>query len=79
MLKQKPRMENKSSYLPAILIAMAVRRCDTKHIAQCSMPGLLRKPLDATIWRLLTPYCYRPGGRQGDNQHNNDAKYPPIC
>ena len=40
-------------------------------------PGLLRKPLDATIGQLLTPYC--PGGCQGDNQQNNDAKYPSLC
>ena len=37
-------------------------------------PGLFRKPLDATIGRLLTLYC--PGGLQGDNQEqNNNAQY----
>ena len=36
-------------------------------------PGLHRKPLDATIRQILSPYC--PGSRQGDNQHNDDA----IC
>jgi hypothetical protein len=37
------------------------------HDAAC--PGLHRKPLDAAIGRLLTPY--RPGGCQGDNQLND--------
>jgi len=36
-------------------------------------PGLLRKPLDATIGRLLTPYCL--GGHQGDNQQTYNEKY----
>ena len=36
-------------------------------------PGLHRKPLDAAIGRLLAPY--RPGGRQGDNQHSDNATY----
>ena len=50
--------------------------------AHCSMsdvacPGLLQKPLDAAIRQLLTPYC--PVGRQGENQHNDDAKYPPFA
>ena len=40
-------------------------------------PVLLRKPLDATIGQLLTPYC--PGGGQGDNQQNDNAKYPPFA
>ena len=35
-------------------------------------PGLHRKPLDAAIGQLLAPYC--PGGRQGNNQQNNNAK-----
>ena len=34
-------------------------------------PGLHRKPLDATIGRLLV--SYRLGGRQGNNQQNDDA------
>jgi hypothetical protein len=36
-------------------------------------PGLLRKPLDATIGQLLTPYCLC--GRQGNNQKTHDEKY----
>jgi len=32
-------------------------------------PGLYRKPLDAAIGQLLTPYC--PGGRQGHNKNDN--------
>jgi hypothetical protein len=34
--------------------------------------GLHRKPLDAAIGWLLAPYY--PGGRQGDNQQNDDAE-----
>jgi len=33
--------------------------------------GLLQKPLDTAIGRLIPPY--HPGGCQGDNQQNNDA------
>jgi len=36
-------------------------------------PGLLWKPLDAAIGRLLAPY--RPGGRQGDSKQYKDV----IC
>ena len=36
-------------------------------------PGLHRKPLDAAIGRLLTPY--RLGGRQGDSKQYKDV----IC
>ncbi len=35
-------------------------------------PGLLRKPLDAGIGRLLAPYC--PSGRQGNRQTNNNQQ-----
>jgi hypothetical protein len=46
-----------------------------KHVAlpNVAYPGLLWKPLDTAIGRLLTPYC--PGGQQGHNQQNDDAKY----
>ena len=47
------------------------------HVASTNVacPGLLWKPLplDATVGRLLAPN--RSGGRQGDNQQNDDAKY----
>jgi hypothetical protein len=48
---------------------------EAKHVAlpDAACPGLLRKPLEATTGRLLTPYC--PGCRQGDNQQNDDAKH----
>jgi hypothetical protein len=37
------------------------------------LPGILHhKPLNAAIWQLLTLYC--PGGRQGNNQHNDYEK-----
>jgi hypothetical protein len=55
----------------AILMAMAVRRCHTEHISQCSMTRASRKSLDAAIGQLLAPYC--PGGRQGDSKQNDDA------
>jgi hypothetical protein len=40
-------------------------------------PGLLQKPLDAAIGQLFTPYC--PGGREGDTQQNDDAKYTKFA
>ncbi len=64
-------MGNKSPHPPAILIAMAVRKCNMKHIAQCSM-STCWKPLDATIKQLLSGYC--PGSRQGDSKQNNNDK-----
>jgi hypothetical protein len=36
-------------------------------------PGLLWKPLDAAIGRLLTPYP--PSGCQGNSKRNNDKKF----
>ena len=56
----------------AIWMAMAVRRCHTERIAQCSMTRAL---LEATVRRhrrLPTPYC--PGSRQGDSKQNNNTK-----
>ncbi len=38
--------------------------------AVCS--GLLRKPLDTTIWQLLSLHC--PGGCQGNIKQNNNEK-----
>jgi len=35
-------------------------------------PGLFWKPLDATIRRLLAPYC--PSDRQGNSKQNNNVK-----
>jgi hypothetical protein len=48
---------------------------------QCALPdaacpGLHRKPLDAAIGQLLTPYC--PGGRRGDSKQNNNEKNAPT-
>jgi hypothetical protein len=40
----------------AISMALAVRRCDTEHIFRCRMTRAHRKPLDAAIGQLLTPY-----------------------
>ena len=49
-------------------------RVEAKHVTSPNgtRPGLHQKPLDATIGQLLAPY--RLGGRQGDNQQNDDAK-----
>jgi hypothetical protein len=47
---------------------MAVRWCITVFITRCSMT---RASPEATE-QLLAQYC--PGGRQGDNQHNDYAK-----
>jgi hypothetical protein len=48
---------------------------DVIHAASpnAACPGLLLKPLDAAIGRLLTPY--RPRGRQGDSKQYKDV----IC
>jgi len=42
------------------------------HLPMQHYQGFRPKQLDATIGQLLAPY--RPGGRQGDDQHNNYAK-----
>ncbi len=41
-------------------------------LPNAACPGLLRKPLDAGIRRLLAPYC--PSGRQGNRQTNNNQQ-----
>ncbi len=41
-------------------------------LPDAAFPGLLQKPLDAGIGRLLAPY--RPGGRQGNGQTNNNQQ-----
>ncbi len=41
-------------------------------LPNAACPGLLRKPLDAGIGRLLAPY--RPSGRQGNRQTNNNQQ-----
>ncbi len=46
-------------------------------LPDAAWPRLHRKPLDAAIWRLLA--LYRPGGRQGNNQHNDKATCPPFA
>jgi hypothetical protein len=73
----KSTMGNKAPHPPAILINMAVRLWDAKRIARCSMPRATPEATGRRHWRLLTPYC--PSGHQGDNQQNDDAKYPPFA
>ena len=41
-------------------------------LPDAACPRLHRKPLDADIGQLLA--LYRPDGRHGDNQQNDDAK-----
>ncbi len=41
-------------------------------LPDAACPGLLRKPLDAGIERLLALYC--PNGRQGNRQTNNNQQ-----
>ena len=59
---------------------MHLRRCSFRwpcksieaiHAASpnAACPGLHRKPPDAAIGQLLTPFCL--GGRQGDSKQNN--------
>ena len=43
-------MRNKAPCPPAILIAMAVCRCDTKRIVQCSMEATRRRHLATTYY-----------------------------
>jgi hypothetical protein len=40
-------------------------------------PGLPGKPLDATIGRLLSPYC--PSGCQGNSKGKDDKKWTNIA
>jgi hypothetical protein len=46
-------------------------------LPDAAWPRLHRKSLDTAIWWLLAPY--RPGGRQGDNQHNDKATCTPFA
>jgi hypothetical protein len=39
------------------------------HCLKKEILGFQKKPLNAAIRRLLSPYC--PGDHQGDNQQNN--------
>ncbi len=53
------------------------RPCACAGIMGCALPnaacpGLLQKPLDATIGQLLSLYC--PGSCQGNSKQNNDEK-----
>jgi hypothetical protein len=41
-------------------------------LPDAACPGLLRKPLDASIGQLLALYC--PSGRQGNRQTNNNQQ-----
>ena len=65
----KLTMGNKAPYTRAISKAMRMHQSIGRGIARYSMSRLLRKPLDATIRRLLTPYCLGgwPPGQQSTN------------
>jgi hypothetical protein len=58
----KSMMRNKAPCPPAILIAMTVRQCNTKRIAQCSMPR-------------ATPEATGRRHRVRNNQQNDNAKH----
>ena len=64
----KLTMGNKAPCMPAISKAMRHQSIG-RGIALYSMSRLLRKPLDATIRQLLTPYCLGgwPPGQQSTN------------
>ena len=55
----------------AISMVMAVCQCNTERIAQCSMTSASPEPPGAAIGGLIA--LYRLIGRQGDNQHNDNA------
>ena len=77
MLKHTSTMEHKLSHLPAILITMAERRCDTKHIARCSIS---RATLEATGHRhWMTTHSISPRWPPERQSTIDDAKYPPLC
>jgi hypothetical protein len=67
----KLTMTNKAPCPAAVLIAMAVRQCNTKRIAQCSMP---RATLEATGCRHWATTCsvlpQRPPGQQANKQQS---------
>ncbi len=62
----------KNNLAPPLSTGRAASSMDMA-LLDVAYPGLLLKPLDATIGQLFTPYC--PSGRQGDNQQNDDEKY----
>jgi hypothetical protein len=53
-------------------MAMAVRQCNTKHIAQFSMSRATPEALDAAIRQLLAQY--HPSSRQGNSKQNDNKK-----
>ena len=55
----------------AISIAMAVRRCNTERIAQCSMTRA--SPEATKRHQQETTHSVSPQSYQGINQHNNNA------
>ena len=72
---KRKRRRRRTNAPPSQAILMTMWSVEAIHAASsnAACPGLLRKPLDAAIGRLLTPY--RPGGRQGDSKQYKDV----IC
>ena len=66
------RRRTNAPLLRAISMAMAVRRCHTKRIAQCSMTRKASPEATGRRHRATT-HSVLPIGRQGDNQLNDDA------
>jgi hypothetical protein len=54
----------------------ALKRYTCIASLDAACPGLHRKPLDAAIGQLLTPY--RPGSRQGNSKQNNDVNVSTL-
>jgi hypothetical protein len=72
---KRKRRRQRTNAPPSQAILMTMWSVEVVHATStnAAWPGLLRKPLDAVIGRLLTPY--RPGGRQGDSKQYKDV----IC
>ena len=67
-------MRNKAPCPRPILIPMAVHRCNTKHIAQCSMPRATLEATGCQHWATTgsaLPQC--PPGQQADKQQSNNT------
>jgi hypothetical protein len=80
MLRHKSMMGNQAPHLPAILIAMMVRRCNMRHIAQCSMsraiPEVSVRHHQGTTCSVLLRQL--PGQQQIEQQRKNAPTFLAI-
>ena len=72
----KSTMRNKAPCPPAILIALAVRRCDTKHIAQCSMPRATPEATGCRHW--ATTHSVLPQHLPGQQANKQQSTITPT-